>query len=107
MALFRSLGSRHTLNFPVGFSTVTKGFNHFNNRFAYGFNTSNLIMRSTSDLSFSRRAMGTLLAGEMVKVTSGFIDIWWVFGREPIFPKQSLNSAKKFGESSCIILFTR
>ena len=86
----------HTLNFSLGFSTVTKGFTYLRGSLT-GSITSNLIIRSNSDLSLSGRAMGTLLANELVGITSGFTGIWWVFGREPISPKQSLNSAKKFG----------
>ena len=75
MALFRSLGSRHTLNFLLGFSTVTKGFAYSEGSLMDSV-TSNLIIRSNSDLSFSRRTMATLLVGEMVGVTSGFTVIW-------------------------------
>ena len=106
MDLFRSLGSRYTLNIPLSSSTVTKGFTHSVGTLT-GSITSNLIIRSNSDLTLSRRAMGTLYAGETVGVTSSFTDVWWIFGKELISPKQSLNSAKKFGKLSCVIFITR
>ena len=65
----------HTLNFSLGFSTVTKGFTYLRGSLT-GSITSNQIIRSNSDLNLSQRAMGTLLAGEMVGVTSIFTNIW-------------------------------
>ena len=108
--LLISFGFRETLNFLSGFSTVSRGLTNSVGSFRDS-STSSVISRSNSAFNYSRRVIGTRLAGVMTGVTLGFTDTWCVLEWEPLYPKPSLQFSKKSKFSlsmyiTCCIIFS-